>query len=317
MPDISLPEVRFPKIELPEGLRDMTREDIQNALPDFKLPDFGKQANKMADQAGKYADQAGKQAGKYADQAGKQAEKFADKAGKEVGKFADDVASNIEQALPRRSGPSPVPFAALAMAGGLVVGWILATSPTTAPKINSFMDWVRARIDDWRNRGLTDLDDDLDSGTNELRSFSAGLGSDAYAGAGSTSAMNVDPGQETGLEGESWSGTTSPDTFKGQSLGAAATDDFDPDPLITDEVVVEEVIVVDADGSATTAAGTGRMTDQMPVDDTEGDDDLPTGDARLVEEPLGGGRLTETMKIDDTDETTDDAPFQSPSTDRF
>ena len=37
MPDLSLPEIRLPDIKLPEGLRDMNRHDIQNAIGD-RLP---------------------------------------------------------------------------------------------------------------------------------------------------------------------------------------------------------------------------------------------------------------------------------------
>ncbi len=37
MPDLSLPEIHLPEIKLPEGLRDMNRHDIQNAIGD-RLP---------------------------------------------------------------------------------------------------------------------------------------------------------------------------------------------------------------------------------------------------------------------------------------
>ena len=39
MPDITLPEVRL-RDKLPEGLRDMTMDDIQKAIPEVKLPRF-------------------------------------------------------------------------------------------------------------------------------------------------------------------------------------------------------------------------------------------------------------------------------------
>ena len=68
MPDISLPEVRF-KARLPEGLRDMSVEDIQNAMPEVRLPkvdlsnfelpkfdlDLGREAGKAAKRADKAA----------------------------------------------------------------------------------------------------------------------------------------------------------------------------------------------------------------------------------------------------------------------
>ncbi len=279
MPDINLPEVKLPKFELPEGLRDMTLEDIQKAMPDFKMPKFDLQ----------------KQAGRLADDAGK---------------FAGDVGRNIDSALPRRPAPSPVPFAVLGMAGGLVVGWILATSPATAPRINSFMDWLRARIDDFRNRGLGDLDDELETGTDEFRSFGSdvsGVAQDTFAGAGATSAMHTESGTDAlsdeATRTDDWAATPAggrQDDFRGQSLGAASADDLPPtdDTVVPDAVIVDEVIVVapSTGTDAGTGGGAGRMTDQMATDRTEGDD-LP---GSLTGEPAASsGRLTETMPTDD------------------
>jgi hypothetical protein len=256
----------------------MTMEDIQKAMPDFRMPKFDLQ----------------KQAGRLADDAGK---------------FAGDVGRNIDHALPRRPGPSPVPFAVLGMAGGLVVGWILATSPTTAPRINGFMDWVRARIDDWRNRGLSDLDDDLETGTDQFRSFGSDVSAvadDTFAGVGATSAMHTDPGTEAlsddPTRSDDWAGSpvgTRQDDFRGQSLGAASADDLPPtdESVVPDAVVVDEVIVVAP--SADAGTGTGRMTDQMPTDRTEGDDD--PADIPLRDTQPASGRLTDTMHIDDTE----------------
>ena len=130
MPDISLPEVRF-KARLPEGLRDMSVEDIQHAMPDVRLPkvdlskvelpkidvDFGREAGRAA---------------KRADKAAKSARKSAVRA--------------VENALPRKSGPNPVPVAILAMLGGVVVGWLLATNPVTGPKVRAWLDSIRRSL---------------------------------------------------------------------------------------------------------------------------------------------------------------------------
>jgi hypothetical protein len=130
MPDISLPEVRL-KARLPEGLRDMSVEDIQNAMPDVRLPkvdlskvelpklelDFGREAGRAA---------------RRADKAAKGARKSAVKA--------------VENALPRKAGPNPVPIAILAMLGGVVVGWLLATNPVTGPKVRAWLDSIRRSI---------------------------------------------------------------------------------------------------------------------------------------------------------------------------
>src|SRR5919112_1113870 len=99
MPDISLPEVRL-KARLPEGLRDMSVEDIQNAMPDVRMPkvelpkidlDFGREAGRAA--------------------------KRADKAARNARRSAVHA---VENALPRKPGPNPVPVAILAMLGGVV-----------------------------------------------------------------------------------------------------------------------------------------------------------------------------------------------------
>jgi hypothetical protein len=312
MPEINLPEVKLPKFELPEGLRDMTREDIQKAMPEIRLPNLQKQAERVAENAGR---------------------------------FAGDVGRNIDNALPRRPGPSPVPFAVLGMIGGLVVGWILATSPATQPRIAGFMDWIRARIGDWRNRGMTEFDDEFETGTDAFRTQATDIGDlgistgggAAYAGAES-STMHTDSGADAwsdsrfgedtiagsgagttadtngfGLRTGGGVGSETEDTkddepadsltgdFRGQSLGAASADDLEsnanldadrhaasdvPDAVVVDEVVVvspstgspgvgtSDDTVVQDDGRA---EGTGRMTDQMQIDDTEDDDAPATG----------------------------------------
>ena len=129
MPEIKFPEIRFPEIKLPEGLRDMSREDIQKAMSDVHMPDVKMPDVKLPKRS--------------------------------------DLQKSVEKALPMRSGPSPVPFAILAMLGGLVVGWILATSPRTAPRISAAMDGVRQKIDEWRT--TTDLDDELDTAPEAFR----------------------------------------------------------------------------------------------------------------------------------------------------
>jgi hypothetical protein len=92
-----------------------------------------------------------------------------------------------------------------------------------------------------------------------------------------TDALSDDPTRT-----DDWAGTPAgsrQDDFRGQSLGAAAADDLPPtdDTVVPDAVIVDEVIVVapSADADAGTSAGTGRMTDQMQTDRTEGDDEVP------------------------------------------
>ena len=150
MPDISLPEVRL-KDKLPEGLRDVTVEDIQKAIPEVHLPkfelprmDLGRESQKAAREAAKAA---------------KGVEKATRNAQKAAAKEAAKAAKAVEQALPRRSGPNPVPIGILAMIGGLVVGWILATNPTTAPRIRGWLGDLRMRFDQWRG-GMSQYGDE-------------------------------------------------------------------------------------------------------------------------------------------------------------
>ena len=173
MPEIKFPEVRMPEFKLPEGLRDMSREDIQKAMSDVRMPDVKMPDVKLPKRS--------------------------------------DLAKSVEKALPQRSGPSPVPFAVLAMLGGLVVGWILATSPRTAPRISAAMDGVRHKIDEWRTS--TDLDDELDTAPEAFRdAFRApttaksttSVGSNG--GAGTTSTRRS---EKTSTEGTSSLGTES------------------------------------------------------------------------------------------------------------
>jgi hypothetical protein len=154
MPDIKFREMKLPEFKLPEGLRDMSREDIQKAMSDVKIPDVKMPDVKLPKRS--------------------------------------DIAKNVEKALPMRSGPSPVPFAVLAMLGGLVVGWILATSPLTAPKITAAMDGVRQRIDDWRNG--EDADDELEG---EPDAFRDAFRSPTTASVASDGGVGVGTGRST------------------------------------------------------------------------------------------------------------------------
>ncbi len=149
MPDISLPEVRL-KGKLPEGLRDLTVDDIQRAMPDVHLPniDLGRETRKL---------------GRDARKAARQAERATREARKTAAKEAGKAARAVEKALPRRSGPNPVPIAILAMLGGVVVGWLLSRNPATGPRINALMSDLRTRLDQWRGRGSEQFDDEWDT----------------------------------------------------------------------------------------------------------------------------------------------------------
>ena len=174
MPEIKFPEVKFPEIKLPEGLRDMNREDIQKAMSDA-MSDVKMPEVKLPKRS--------------------------------------DIAKSVEKALPTRAGPSPVPFAILAMLGGLIVGWILATSPLTGPRITAAMGGVRQKIDDWRS-GSDDLDE-LDTAPDAFRDAYTSPKTDKYSAAASTgtsgsdAAIGVGPGRKTSTTAKDGSSSTS------------------------------------------------------------------------------------------------------------
>ena len=153
MPDISFPEVHLPDLKLPQGLRDMNREDIQKAMPDVKMPKID--LPKGSDISRELA----------------KATKELEKAGR-----------NIEKNLPRRSAPSPLPFVIFGMLSGLVVGWLLASSPTTGPRISSLVDEVKSRVDRWRSAAMDNAEGGSEPAT--YRDTYAGAMSEAQSGLG-------------------------------------------------------------------------------------------------------------------------------------
>jgi hypothetical protein len=145
MPDFSLPEVHLPDFKLPEGLRDMNREDIQKAMPDVRLPkiDLPKRSD----------------------------------ISKELAKAGRD----LDKALPRRAAPSPWPFVLFGMLAGLFIGWFLASSTVTGPRIGGAVDEVRGRVAKWRENG-SGSDDDYDSQPAAFPdALPAPVGSEPYA----------------------------------------------------------------------------------------------------------------------------------------
>jgi hypothetical protein len=184
MPDITLPEVRLPQIRLPEGLRDMNKEDIQKAMSDVQLPKID--LPKRSDVAKELA----------------KASKGLEKAGKDIDKM-----------IPRRSAPSPLPFVFFGMLAGLFLGWFLASSSTTGPKIGALAEDVRSRVDRWRKeRGTsTDISDEFDASSSSypdaLRTTSDySRTSHMSNGAGSGSITGVGPGTTSGTTSTATSG---------------------------------------------------------------------------------------------------------------
>jgi hypothetical protein len=123
----------------------MNREDIQKAMPDVRLPkiDLPKRSD----------------------------------ISKELAKAGRD----LDKALPRRAAPSPWPFVLFGLLAGLFIGWFLASSTVTGPRIGGAVDEVRGRVAKWRENG-SGADDDYDSQPAAFPdALRAPVGSEPYA----------------------------------------------------------------------------------------------------------------------------------------
>lgn len=181
MPDISLPEVRLPEIKLPESLRDMNREDIQKAMPDVRLPKI--ELPKRADIA------------KELSKAGREIEK----AGREAGREIEKAGRDLDKALPRRPAPSPLPFVFFGLLAGLFIGWFLASSTVTGPRINGIVGDVRGRVDRWRKESAKDTTDEFDATSSTYPdALRTPMTSEPYSGDGGTgdNGVGVGPGRQ-------------------------------------------------------------------------------------------------------------------------
>jgi len=120
MPDISLPEIHLPDVKLPEGLRDMNRQDIQNAIGDararmpkrIEMPDID--LSKM-----------------------------------ELPKALEGrLPKSVEDRLPMKRRSNPIlPLAALFAVGSMIAAaWWLITSPTASTRVRETVERVRYKL---------------------------------------------------------------------------------------------------------------------------------------------------------------------------
>jgi hypothetical protein len=194
MPDISLPEVRLPQLRLPDSLRDMNREDIQKAMADVQLPkvDLPKRSEVSKELA---------KAGKGLEKAGK----------------------DIDRMLPRRAAPSPLPFVIFGMLAGLFIGWFLASSTTTGPRIGGLVEDARTRVDRWRKERMTDVGEDMETTASTYPDALRTTASGSYSGAPTDMSNGAGRGTTTAggtmAGGSAASGTTA-DTMTGAATGA-------------------------------------------------------------------------------------------------
>lgn len=109
MPDLSLPELHLPDMKLPEGLRDMNRHDISEAIGErmpkkIEMPDI------------------------------------------DLSKV--ELPKAVSDRLPGRKRTNPIlPIAALVAVSSLIAAaWWLITSPTAALRIRETADRIRAKV---------------------------------------------------------------------------------------------------------------------------------------------------------------------------
>ena len=150
MPDLSLPEIHLPDIHLPEGLRDMTRHDIQNAIGD-RMPSMPKKLEMPAIDLSKV-------------DLPKAVEDRLNRVEKAISKMG--LAKAVEDRMPGRKRSNPIlPIAALLAVGSMfAAAWWLITSPTASLKVRETADRVKARVTGQKT-GLTRFDDDADLGS--------------------------------------------------------------------------------------------------------------------------------------------------------
>lgn len=147
MPDLSLPEIHLPDLKLPDGLRDMNRHDIQDAINDrmpkkIEMPDVDLSKVELP----------------------KAIEARLDKVEKAINRI--DLPKAIESRLPGRKRTNPIlPIAALLAVGSMfAAAWWLITSPTAGLKVRQTADRLKARMSG-QETGIQRYDDDGDLGS--------------------------------------------------------------------------------------------------------------------------------------------------------
>jgi hypothetical protein len=137
-----MPEIKFPDVKLPDGLRDMNKDDIVEVVREVKLPKDVKMPKsiKMPD---------------------------VDLSKVELpDAVMDRLPDSIADRMPRRRGPNPIlALMALTVVGLVFVGaWYLITSPTAGTRVRRAVDDIRSRMNGEEN-GLIRYDDETDLGS--------------------------------------------------------------------------------------------------------------------------------------------------------
>lgn len=133
MPEINLPEVKLPEFKWPDGLREMSRDDIVNAARDVRMP-------KRSD--------------------------LPDIDLSKIDLSKIELPKQISDRLPKRKRTNPIlPIAGfVAIGAAIVAAWWLITSPVTGPRIRHAVNDLKARMNGESN-DLVRYDDDKDLGS--------------------------------------------------------------------------------------------------------------------------------------------------------
>ena len=147
MPDISLPEIHLPDIKLPEGLRDMKRQDIQNAIGDrmpkkIEMPDVDLSKVDLP----------------------KAVEDRFNQIEKAISRI--DLPKSVESRMPGRKKSNPIlPVAAFLAVGSMIAAaWWLLTSPSATTKVRETADRIKNKVTG-RETGVAVYDNDADLGS--------------------------------------------------------------------------------------------------------------------------------------------------------
>ena len=147
MPDISLPEIHLPEIKLPDGLRDMNRKDIQNAIGErvpksIDLPDIDLSRVELP---------------KAIDDRLARIEKAISRM---------DLPKAVEDRLPRRKRSNPIlPLAAILAIGSMfAAAWWLITAPDAGLRVRTTVDRLRYKLSG-QDTAIERYDNDADLGS--------------------------------------------------------------------------------------------------------------------------------------------------------
>jgi hypothetical protein len=167
MPTISLPEMKRPDVKRP----DVKRPDVK--LPEMNLPEFD-----LQDFVRDRRDDLTAVAGRVRDELSELEMPRMEMPRVDLPGIRDIRRAAAHEIDPR---PSRMPFLAGAVIVGVLVGWILAVSPVTGPRIRSAIGGLRDRFDAWRS-GANDWDDATEDSESYADPMSTVMRTDPWIG---------------------------------------------------------------------------------------------------------------------------------------